>query len=149
MPLLADAFTSVLPHVICGQPVGRECATQLVSNCRGARLMGIRATWPAQRRSFTYHSDGEMCSVTTAASFLSSRMPRRSPKQPSEALARALEHEKWRVGHAFRRHAWRPPHFSSNLDTGNYHLKFSSSFLMRKSASMILEQTLIQWAQRH
>jgi len=55
-------------------------------------------------------------------------MPRRSPKQPSEALARALEHTKWRVGHAFRRHAWRPPHFSSNPDTGNYHLHFSSSF---------------------
>jgi len=48
MPLLASAFSSVLPHVICGQPAGRECATQLVNNCRGARLMGIRATWPAQ-----------------------------------------------------------------------------------------------------
>ena len=52
MPLLASAFSSVLPHVICGQPTGRECASQLVSNCRGARLMGIRATWPAQRRSY-------------------------------------------------------------------------------------------------
>jgi len=43
MPLLASAFYSVLPHVICGQPTGRECATQLSNNCRGARLMGIRA----------------------------------------------------------------------------------------------------------
>ena len=25
-----------------GQPTGQECATQLVSNCRGARLMGVR-----------------------------------------------------------------------------------------------------------
>ena len=31
MPVLASAFSSVLPHVICGQPTGRECATQLVS----------------------------------------------------------------------------------------------------------------------
>ena len=51
MPLLASAFSSALPHVICGQPTGRECATPLANNCRGARLMGIRATWPAQRRS--------------------------------------------------------------------------------------------------
>jgi len=50
MPLLDSAFSSVLPHVICGQPIGRECATKLVSSCRGARLLGIRATWPAQRR---------------------------------------------------------------------------------------------------
>jgi len=41
IPLLASAFSSVLPHVICGQPTGRECATQLFNNCRGARLMGI------------------------------------------------------------------------------------------------------------
>ena len=44
MPLLLSAFSDALPQVICGQPTGRECATQLVSNCRGARLMGIRAT---------------------------------------------------------------------------------------------------------
>ena len=25
-----------------------NCATQPVSNCRGARVIGIRATWPAQ-----------------------------------------------------------------------------------------------------
>ena len=42
MPLLASAFPNILPHVTCGQPAGRERATQLVSNCRGARLMGIR-----------------------------------------------------------------------------------------------------------
>ena len=48
------------------------------------------------------------------AAFLKSWMPRRSQKEPSEALARALEHEKWRAGHAFRRHAWRAPYFSSN-----------------------------------
>ena len=33
MPLLASAFSSVLPHVIFGQPTGRECATQL-ANCQ-------------------------------------------------------------------------------------------------------------------
>ena len=38
MPLRLSAFSSVLPQVICGQPAGRECATQLVSNWRGARL---------------------------------------------------------------------------------------------------------------
>jgi len=48
-PLPVSAFSSALPHVICGQPAGRECATQLVHNCRGARLMGIRAMWPTQR----------------------------------------------------------------------------------------------------
>jgi hypothetical protein len=53
MPLLLSAFPNVLPKVICGQPIGREFDTQPVSNCRGARLMGpmgIRVTWPAQRR---------------------------------------------------------------------------------------------------
>ena len=40
MPLLASAFSSALPHVICGQPTGREFATLLVNNFRGARLMG-------------------------------------------------------------------------------------------------------------
>ena len=29
MSLLASAFSSALPHAICGQPTGRECATQL------------------------------------------------------------------------------------------------------------------------
>jgi len=48
--LRAEVFSTALPQVICGQPAGRECATQLLSNCRGARLMGIHATWPAQRR---------------------------------------------------------------------------------------------------
>ena len=37
-------------QVICGQPIDRECDTQPVSKCRSARLMGMRATWPAQRR---------------------------------------------------------------------------------------------------
>jgi hypothetical protein len=50
MPLLLSAFSNVLPKVIRGQPIGRECDTQPVSNCRGVRLMGMRATWPAQRR---------------------------------------------------------------------------------------------------
>jgi len=50
IPLLLSAFSNVLPRVICGQPIGRECDTQPGSNCRGAQLMGIRATWPAQRR---------------------------------------------------------------------------------------------------
>ena len=44
MPLRLSAFSNVLPQVICGQPTGRECATKLVSNCRGARLMSIHAT---------------------------------------------------------------------------------------------------------
>ena len=44
MPLRLSAFSNVLPQVICGQPTGRECATQLFSNYRGARFMGIRAT---------------------------------------------------------------------------------------------------------
>ena len=47
---LLRAFLSVRPHVICGQPIGRGCSTQLVSRRRGARLIGIRATCPAQRR---------------------------------------------------------------------------------------------------
>jgi len=41
------AFFNVRPHVISGHPFGRECATQPVSNCRGARVIGIRETWPA------------------------------------------------------------------------------------------------------
>ena len=51
---IALTFERVLQRpaqIICGQPIGRECDTQPVSNCRGARLMGIRATWPAQRRT--------------------------------------------------------------------------------------------------
>jgi len=39
MPLLLSAFSNAQPQVICGQPIGRECDTQPVSNCRGARLM--------------------------------------------------------------------------------------------------------------
>ena len=50
MPLLLSAFSNVLPQVICGKSIGRECDTHPVSNCRGTRLMGIFATWPAQRR---------------------------------------------------------------------------------------------------
>ena len=49
-PLHFKAFFDVRPHVISGHPFGLECATQPVSNCRGARVIGIRATWPAQRR---------------------------------------------------------------------------------------------------
>ena len=45
------AFLSVRPKFISGHPIGRGCATQPVSSCRGARLMGMRATWPAQRRT--------------------------------------------------------------------------------------------------
>ena len=50
-PLRRSAFLSVRPQVICGHPTGRGCATHPVSSCRGARLMGMRATWPAQRRT--------------------------------------------------------------------------------------------------
>jgi hypothetical protein len=42
MPLLLSAFSNVLPQVICGQPIGRVCGTEPVSNYRGARLMGTR-----------------------------------------------------------------------------------------------------------
>ena len=42
MPLLLSVFSNVLPKFICGQPIGRECNTQPVRNCRGAWLMGIR-----------------------------------------------------------------------------------------------------------
>ena len=45
------AFLSVRPKFISGRPIGRGCATRPVSSCRGARLMGMRATWPAQRRT--------------------------------------------------------------------------------------------------
>jgi len=45
-----SAFSNVLPQVIRGKSIGRECDTQPVSNCRGARLMGVRATWPAQKK---------------------------------------------------------------------------------------------------
>jgi hypothetical protein len=36
---------------ISGNSIGRGCSTQPVSSCRGARFMGMRATWPAQRRT--------------------------------------------------------------------------------------------------
>jgi hypothetical protein len=53
--LLGNALTSerVLQRPApSGQSIGREFDIQPVSNCRGgARLMGIRATWPAQRRT--------------------------------------------------------------------------------------------------
>jgi len=61
MPLLLSALSNVLPQVICGQPIGRECDTQPVSNCRGARLMGIRATWPAQRGFRTSPNRKDVC----------------------------------------------------------------------------------------
>jgi hypothetical protein len=46
-----SAFLSVRPKFISGHPIGRGCATQPVSNCRGTRFMGMRATWPDQRRT--------------------------------------------------------------------------------------------------
>ena len=49
-PLHFRAFFKFRPHVISGHPFCLECATQPVSNCRGARVIGIRATWPAPRR---------------------------------------------------------------------------------------------------
>jgi hypothetical protein len=45
----SSAFLGVRPNFISGQPIGRGCTTQPVSSCRGARLMGIRATWRAER----------------------------------------------------------------------------------------------------
>ena len=43
-PLHFRAFFNVRPHVISGHPFGLECATQPVSNCRGAQVIGIRAS---------------------------------------------------------------------------------------------------------
>ena len=43
-PLHFRAPFSVRPHVISRHPFGCECATQPVNNCRGARVIGIRAT---------------------------------------------------------------------------------------------------------
>ena len=50
MPLLISAFLMVLPIVIWGAPTGRGLRTQPVSNMRGVLVMGMRATWPAQRK---------------------------------------------------------------------------------------------------
>ena len=50
-PLRFSAFLSGRPKFISGNPIGRGCATQPVSSCHGARFMGMRATWPAQRRT--------------------------------------------------------------------------------------------------
>jgi hypothetical protein len=47
MPLLLSALSNVLPQVIRGQPNGRECDTQPVSNCRGAVAPG---SWAYVRR---------------------------------------------------------------------------------------------------
>jgi hypothetical protein len=46
-----SAFLSVRPKYISGHPIGRGCATQPVSSCRGAWFMGMRATWQAQQRT--------------------------------------------------------------------------------------------------
>jgi hypothetical protein len=42
----AKCRCEVRPRVISGLPMGRECATQRLSSCRGARL-----TWPVPRSS--------------------------------------------------------------------------------------------------
>jgi hypothetical protein len=45
-----NTFLSVRPKFISGNPIGRGCATQPMSSCRGALLMSMRsmrATWPA------------------------------------------------------------------------------------------------------
>jgi hypothetical protein len=41
-PLHFRAFFEALTHVVLGHPFGLVCATQPVSNCRGARVIGIR-----------------------------------------------------------------------------------------------------------
>jgi hypothetical protein len=46
-----SAFLGVRPKFISGHPVGRGCAIQPVSSCRGTRLMGMRAALPAPRRT--------------------------------------------------------------------------------------------------
>jgi hypothetical protein len=67
-PLHLRAFFNVRPHVISGHPFGLECATQPVSNCRGARVIGIllciillfcyihaKGKWPIHRDSVFSH----------------------------------------------------------------------------------------------
>ncbi len=54
MPLLIKAFLMVLPIVIWGAPTGRVFRTQPVSNMRGVLVIGMRATWPAQRLSLRH-----------------------------------------------------------------------------------------------
>jgi hypothetical protein len=49
--LLISAYLSVRLKFISGHPIGHGCATQPVGSCRGARLMGMGATWPNQRRT--------------------------------------------------------------------------------------------------
>jgi hypothetical protein len=48
--LLWRAFFRVRPQFICGHPRGRGLSTQLVKNFLGARVNGVRATWPVDRR---------------------------------------------------------------------------------------------------
>ena len=48
-------FLERAPKFISGHPIGRGCATQPASSCRGARLMGMRVTWPAQRRTLLWY----------------------------------------------------------------------------------------------
>jgi hypothetical protein len=42
-PVHFRAFFNVQPHVISGHQFGLECATQPISNCRGARVIGTQA----------------------------------------------------------------------------------------------------------
>jgi len=81
MPLLASAFSSALPHVICGQAAGRKSATQLVNNCHDARLMAMRATWLAQRSIIVYPTPGQM---RHAYSLLDEGSRPRFKKHPSQ-----------------------------------------------------------------
>jgi hypothetical protein len=52
--LRVSAFLSVRPKFISGHPIERGCATKPVSSCRGARIMGMHAARPAQRRTWLW-----------------------------------------------------------------------------------------------
>jgi hypothetical protein len=45
------SFFRVRPQFICGYPKGRGLSTQLDKIFLGARVYGIRATWPVHRKS--------------------------------------------------------------------------------------------------
>ena len=45
MPLRLSVFSNVLPQVICGQPTGSECATQLVSASELQTLSRLLIPW--------------------------------------------------------------------------------------------------------
>ena len=101
MPLLASAFSSALPQVICGQPTGRECATQLVNKCQHTAIpscyssineefyawFGLAITpyshhvLPSEPTCFS-----RLSSVVPSSTFLSSRTSANSKKKQNPKL---------------------------------------------------------------